>query len=412
MKTRSILKLALLVGLLAVPATAQEHIVGFFEGQPGALNSGSGAIPVKGWVLAESGVRQVIVQIDGFDVGQAIFGAPRPAVTRMWPDFPDSAGPAFSYRINSTQWPNGPHTVSVKVISQAGNIATLGGTRQILFNNNTQILAPFGQITTPQRNAQIFGTCDPLDPRRRLVPVEGWALDLGVETNDAGVGWVELMVDNQIFSNSRTGCFFALEAGGLTNCYGLPRPEIERLFPFAKDAPNAGYRFVLDIGFMISSLGFTEGQHLLTIRSGDISNQTADVDEIPVVFRCIEDVNEGSFGRIESPRSGRTYAGNMPVQGWAVDWEGVETVMIRVDGVLVGQADFGADDGIFETRPQVFSRYSTFPDADAPVWRLVPAFDTNTISDGAHQLQVNVIDQEGDITIIGETTFFVDNIPN
>ena len=400
---------ALLAWIATVPLSAQETILGFFEGQPGSVNAGTGALTLKGWALADSGVSQVIIQVDGRDVGQALYGKRRPGVERKFPGFPDSARPGFTFRLNSPRYRNGLHSVSAKVITHDGNVEVLRKTRQIQFNNNTTILVPFGDITTPQRNAEVFGTCNPFDPRRRLVPVEGWALDLGVETNDAGIGWVELMVDNQPFFNTRTGCRFILEAGGLTNCYGLPRFGIERLYPFAKDAPNAGFRFVLDIGAMISTLGYTEGQHLLTIRAGDTSNQVADIDEIGVVFRCIEGIpNEGAFGTIELPRQAAILSGDMRVQGWALDAEGVDKVRILIDGELVGEADYGAEDGIYDTRPGVFSRYLGFPDVAAPVFRLSNV-DTTQLSDGGHQLQVVVIDDEGDSTLIGEVTFSVNN---
>lgn len=415
-----LVRLTLLTALLAavLPATqasAQELIEGAFEGQvftggQGTGNSGTGAMVLRGWALAASGVRLVVIQVDGVDDGAAILGRLRPDIETGFPGFPDSSAAGFTYRLNSTRYLNGPHFVSAKVITRDGAVEDLPGGRTFFFNNNTTILKPFGTINKPLRNAHVFGTCDLSDPRRRLVPVEGWVLDLGVETNDAGVGYVELMIDNQPFFNTRTGCSFIFDAGGFTNCFGLPRPDVERLYPFAKDAPNAGYRFVLDIGFMITALRYVEGQHLLTIRSGDISNQVADVDEIPVVFRCIEGIpNEGAFGLIESPRPGSSYAGNMLVQGWVLDAEGVDRVLIHIDGTFVGQAAYGTDDGIFATRPGVFSQYPGFPEVEAPVFRLRPNFDTTNLSDGSHQLQVYVLDREGIEILIGEVSFFVDN---
>ena len=395
--------------LTAVPAAAQETIRGNFEGEVSGHNNATGAVTLSGWALADSGVRQVIIRVDGEDVGAARFGHRRPDVERVHPGFPDSAAAGFGFRLDSTRYLNGPHTVTAKILTHAGGRLVLPGT-VINFNNNTTILVPFGAIDKPARNAQVFGTCDPFDPIRRLTPVTGWVLDLGVETNDAGVGYVELMVDNQPIFNTRTGCRFIFDAGGFTNCYGLFRPDVEALYPFAKDAPNAGFRFVMDIGFMISSLNYVEGQHLLTIRAGDTSNQVADVDEIPVVFRCIEGVpNEGSFGQIESPRPAFAYAGDLLIQGWALDAEGIDRVRIFIDGEFVGQARYGVEDGIFDTRPGVFSQYLGFPDVRAPVFRLVPNFDTTQLSDGFHELQVIVRDAEGDRALIGEVTFRVEN---
>ena len=413
----------ILTALLAAPSGAQEQVFGVFEGQQvdgqqGTGNSGTGAMVLRGWALAGSGVRQVIIQVDGQDAGMALLGRTRPGVERSFPGYPDSSAAGWGFRLNTTRYSNGFHEVSAIAVSNEGRrvkLETLDGddSYRFQFTNNTHLLTPFGRINFPQRNAFVTGTCDLTSTLRRLTPVTGWALDLGVETNDAGIGWVELMVDNQPVANTRSGCSFSLGAGGFTDCYGLPRPEIERLYPFAKDAPNAGFRFVLDIGFMVSGLLYTEGSHLLTIRAGDTSNQLADIDEFPVFFICDDDVpNEPAFGFIESPRRGAQYGDDIVVQGWLLDREGVDRVTIFVDGEPVGTADYGADDGIFETRPGVFSQYFGFPDAEAPVFRLRGGFDTTELSDGGHQLQVRVLDLEGERSWIGEVTFFVDNRNN
>lgn len=406
MKRRGLSTLSVLAMLATFPATAQETVVGFFEGISGGFNSGSGAMTLTGWVVASSGVRQVVVQVDGVDIGQAIYGLPRPDVTAVYPGFPDSGFPGFGYNLNSTDFRNGQHQVSVKVFTNAGRTLELNGTRNLNFNNNTHILVPFGDINHPQRSAQLFGTCpfDPFPPSpRRYSIIEGWALDLGVEIGDTGVSWVELLVDGSIVGDSKTTCRFDPNAGGLTDCYGLPRPDIERLYPFALDAPSSGFRFALDVGALID-FGFARGHHVLTIRAGDITSQQANIAEIPVTFFCAGDLgNEGSFGRIESPRIGRAYEGVILFQGWALDGEGVRRVNIRIDGEFVGLADFGVD-----SRPTVATRYPGYPDSAAPVWRFF--YDSNQLSDGFHQVEVVVIDEHELQTHIGEVDFFVDNV--
>ena len=60
------------------------------------------------------------------------------------------------------------------------------------------------------------------------------------------------------------------------------------------------------------------------------------------------------------------------------------------------------------TRPAVLEQFPGFPNSGAPVWRLAD-FDTTTLSEGLHQLQVQVTDVLGDETIIGDVTFWVNN---
>lgn len=417
--------LAALVLILAVPAAAQETVIGFLEPplvdgcRPEASNCERqpGVIRVFGWALASSGVRKVTIQVDGSDIGQASHGGFRPLVQDLHPFFPDSAGAGFGYHLNGSDFQNGLHDITAKVETYGGTTLILpavdeegtilsDGVQRLFWSYNTTVLHPFGKIERPHRNAELYGTCDRNNPFRRYSPVSGWALDLGVETGDAGIGWVELLVDGSLVGNSRLNCRFNILAGGLTNCYGLPRLDIERSYPFAVDAPNSGFRFVLDVGFLLDN-GWAEGHHTLTIRAGDISNQNANVSEIPVTFFCLENLpNQSAFGRIESPQTGRFYAGLTTFQGWALDGEGVARVDLFVDGAFIGEADYGPGQG---TRPGVLEQFPGFPDSLAPVWRLRD-FDTTTLADGFRQLQVRVTDFEGQETIIGEVTFRVNNV--
>lgn len=407
---------ALLAILLAAPGVAQENVIGFFEGPLGGLNAGSGAIGMTGWALADTGVRRVTIQLDGVDIVEARYGGFRPLVEDQHPGFPDSSGAGFGVNFNSTDFSNGQHLLTAKVETFGGSIVilpaisqgqvVLDGRLPVHFTNNTAILMPFGDINVPQRNANLFGVCDLENDNRRYTVISGWALDLGIELHDAGIGWVELMVDGVILSNSRTGCFFSPITGGLTNCYGLQRLDIETSYPFALDAPNSGYRFVLDIGELLN-LGYTQGRHTLGIRAGDLSNQAIEVAEIPVNFLCAENNgNEPSFGFIESPRPGRFWADLINFQGWALDWQGIANVELFVDGTSIGLASFGAGLG---GRPGVQGQFPGYPDSLAPVWRL-SNFDTNNLTEGFHQVQARAVDNLGVTTIIGETTFFVNNV--
>lgn len=417
MRRKCLISLGLLVVLSAVPGFAQEQVIGFFEGPLQGFNAGSGAIGMTGWALADSGIRQVTIQVDGVDIGAAGYGSFRPLIEDQYPGFPDTSGAGFGYNLNSTDFANGQHHISAKVETFGGTTVILpavnpdltvipDGRKPVHFTNNTSILVPFGAINVPQRNADLFGVCNLNNGNRRYTVISGWVLDLGVELHDAGVGWVELLVDGTIQANTRTGCFYSQETGGLTDCYGLQRLDIERSYPFALDAPSSGYRFVLDIGMLLNN-GYVQGHHTLTIRAGDLSNQSIEVAEIPVDFFCVENQsNEQSFGFIETPRLGRQWADLINFQGWALDWQGVSSVEIFVDGDSIGLADYGPGLG---GRPGVQGLHPGYPNTLAPVWRLSD-YDTRNLSEGFHQVQVRVTDELGVTTLIGERTFFVNNV--
>jgi hypothetical protein len=398
---RCLLTLGLLTVGLAVPAAAQAPF-GSLGGIVGGGTNATGVAPLHGWCLDNNAIAAVDIYVDGNIVARAQYGKRRPDVERAFPGYPDSANAGFSFQLDTTRFLNGQHVVQPRCISSDGG-ATFVRSKVFEFSNNSHNLVPFGRIDFPNRNAQLFGRCDILDDQRRYSIVEGWVLDLGVEIGDAGVGYVELLIDGSIFANTRLNCDFVPEAGGLTNCYGLERPDLEQAYPGVLDAPNAGYRFAMDIGQLID-FGFNRGQHTLTIRSGDIAGQVADVAEIPVVFLCDEDIlNEGSFGRIGRPVDGSSFAGTINMVGWALDWEGVRTIEISIDGVKVGEAIQNGE------RAGVTARYPGYPDSLRPGFGFL--LDTTDFANGQHQVQVHVIDNAvpSARTLIGERTFRINN---
>ncbi len=383
---------------LASPAWAASPF-GSLGGIAGGATGGGGVLPLHGWCLDDDGVRAVDIFVDGNLVGRAQYGRRRPDVARSFPGFPDSENGGFAFHLDSTRFLNGLHTVQPRCTSNTGEVSFLAG-KVLEFTNTVHNLVPFGKIDFPNRNAQMLGDCENTG---RWSIVEGWALDAGIEIGDEGMSWVELMVDGSILGDTRTTCVFRPETGGLTDCLGLLRPDIEQQFPGLKDSPNSGFRFALDVGALIQ-FGFVRGFHVLTIRGGDISGQVSNMDEIPVVFLCDSDIaNEGAFGRVGRPLDGLEYNGVLTVVGWALDWEGVAKVEIWVDGRKIGDASYG---GI---RLGVTSRYPGYPDSLAPGFAF--DLDTRPFVNGLHQFQVFVEDEAlpARRSLIGERTFFVNN---
>ncbi len=394
--------IAVLVGVALSTAGAAfaASPFGNVGGQVGGGNGGAGVIPIHGWALDDDGVAAVDILVDGRVAGRAQYGRIRPQVAQDFPGFPDSAAAGFAFELDSTQFLNGDHEVGARVLSQTGETRELN-TRTILFTNLTSNLIPFGTIEFPSANGELTGTCDPLDPQRRYSVVSGYALDVGVEIADQGVGYVELLIDGSIFANSLRDCEFDAVRGGLSNCYGMQRLDISRFFPGLSDSAQSGFRFVMDIGALID-FGYTPGKHVLTIRSGDIAGQVATIDEIPMVFTCQDfTTNEKAFGRLARARDGLILTGSVNMVGWALDWEGISQIKVLVDGVAFGTATQGF------ARPRVTQRYPGYPQSAAPGWSF--GLDTTQLSQGSHLLQVLVRDLTGDESLIGERRIVVYN---
>jgi hypothetical protein len=389
--------------LASAPASAAPPF-GSFGGIVGGGNGGSGVIPLHGWALDDNGVQAVDVLVDGLVAGRANYGRARAGVTARFPSLPNSALPGFAFELDTTHYLNGLHTVAVRIKSLAGEVVTLE-TKRFQFSNTEHTLEPFGGIDFPKPQAEMRGTCDLVSLNRRFSVISGYALDAGTQEDDSGVAYIELLIDRAVVRNTRLDCLFLNATGGLTDCYGLRRLDIERNFPGLKDSPHAGFRFVLDVGADIA-LGYTlQGQHLITIRAGDVANQSRNIAEFPVTFSCDQNLpNENAVGDIDLTLRGLLYNGVIQVTGWALDWELVRSIEVLVDGQRIGDAIYGLP------RPDVLalSFYPGYPNIVAPGW--IFSLDTRAFENGEHFLDVIVTDAQGRTTYIGKRRFVINNV--
>ncbi len=402
---RNVIVSAIAVALLAAMPGWAAAPFGSFGGIVSGGNSGGGSMPLTGWALDDNGVLAVDILVDGLVAGRASYGRARAGVTARFPGYPDSASPGFAFQLDTTHYLNGQHSVSVRVKSRAGEVVFLPS-RSITFTNVEHDLAPFGTIEFPRPQAEMRGTCN-LDPDapRRLSVVSGYALDAGTTPADTGVGYVELLIDRASFANSQVDCFYSSDAGGSSDCYGLRRVDIERIYPSLKDSPHSGFRFVLDVGALVGSGLYSPGAHVLTIRAGDHASQISNLAEIPVTFTCDQNLpNESSIGTVEQPRNGLLYNGVVQVTGWALDWEGVTGVQVLVDGRPIGDAVYGLP------RPDVLelSFYPGYINIGNPGWAF--DLDTRELSNGEHFIDVVVTDNHGVTTYIGKRRIVVNNV--
>jgi hypothetical protein len=417
---RNVIVSAIAVALLAsMPGWAAAPF-GSFGGIVGGGNSGAGSLPLTGWALDDNGVLAVDILVDGIVAGRAAYGRARAGVASRFPDYPDSDAAGFAFQLDTTHYLNGRHSVAVRVKSRAGEVVVLPS-HAITFNNVEHDLAPFGMIEFPKPQAELRGNCDVSSPNRRYAVISGYALDAGNTDADTGVAYVELLIDRAlaldpwdgISYNSDLACTFSAAKGGQTDCYGIRRVDVEQFYPSLKDSPHSGFRFVLDIGQLVTALPipgyqplYNQGHHILTIRAGDHASQLRNIAEIPVTFTCDQNPpnNEISIGNIDLPRNGLLYNGVIQATGWAVDWEGVTGVQILVDGHLFGDGIYGL------ARPAVFelSFYPGYVNVGNPGFQF--ALDTRLLANGEHFIDVIVTDALGSTTYLGKKRIVVNNV--
>jgi hypothetical protein len=374
---------------------------GSFGGKIGGGNSGAGLLPLTGWALDDDGVEAVDILVDGFVAARANYHRNRPRVAVEFPGYPDSQAAGWAISLDTTHFLNGNHTITPRILSLTGE-TTLLPSLVFEFNNVTHNLVPFGKLEFPKHQAELRGNCNLADPARRYNVVSGYALDTGVQQDDTGVGYVELEIDRSLFLNSRNNCFYDASQGGFTNCYGLRRLDLEPLFPGLVDTPHSGFRYVLDVGVLIAGGFYLEGPHLLTIRAGDHFGQVTNIDEISVTFICDENLgNEQGIGDVDQPTANQMLSGFALVSGFALDWEGISTVQVLIDGAPAGTAT------IHLPRAEISTLYLGYPQSAAPGWELL--VDTRGFSNGPHEIEGLITDVVGSTTVFGRRRIVINN---
>jgi len=378
----------------------------------GGVYNVSGAFPVLGWAADMDGIDRVEVLIDDGVMQSAMHGDPRPDVGATFPDFTGTLFSGFIGNIDSTRIQNGVHLLTVKAVDRKG-VSTLIGRRTVQVINNDTFLRPFGYLDEPIRDAILYGTgCDddagggPISPPivlgEHITPVRGWALDLGTRPDTGRVSYAELLIDG-VRSLSTDDC--GVIGGQFSNCYGLPRYDVQRYYPTFPDAPRAGFLFTLDVGTLMN-MGVRPGNHNLMIRVGDRDSTFAELpnrDGIPVWFQCVTDEFDfAGYGHIEFPNSFDFIGGTAVFHGWALeDQNDIVAIEIIIDGVFMGTAQYGFP------RPDVAAQFPFLNNNLNSGW--IFSMDTRKLANSRHRVTARILDDSGNRSEIGSVDFYVAN---
>lgn len=380
----------------------------------------TGPYPVYGWAIDENGIDRIELLVDGQVIEGAVLGTPRPDIYHAFPMYPESALSGFVLYLDTNRVPNGLHSLAVRAYDPLGQSRELAE-RQVFFSNEPINAPPFGWIEWPLRDIMMEGQCDtecggidgpsPPDPKcyHPLNFVSGWTLDTAPRGDQGGVAYVELMVDGVLFFNTRTDCYYNDVLDSYFHCYGLPRYDIQNLYPGYTNSPECGWKFWLDVGYLITQMGYVQGVHYLSVRSGDVEDTVTIIDDIPVYFKCIHGRNTGqeklaALGYIDVPSAYQYVSGIVLTAGWAIDYNDVCAIHIYVDGIYMGDALYG------DVRQDVHDNIDFSDTGLLSGWHF--ALDTRPLADGEHDFVVEVEDCDEDIRILGERRFISDNNPS
>ncbi|HEY7302966.1 MAG TPA: S53 family peptidase [Bryobacteraceae bacterium] len=180
----------------------------------------SGAIPFSGiagfagWAIDDySAITSVTISIDGIPYGNAIYGISRPDVCAIYSGRLGCPNVGWNFAMDTTRLADGVHLLQVTALSSEGwrSTATAAFTVANVARNGIQV-----SIDQPSSSGV---------PVSGLTTFAGWAFGNMLATN------VIISIDGVSYGNA---------------IYGLSRPDVCLVYPYAPFCPNVGWSFTFD----------------------------------------------------------------------------------------------------------------------------------------------------------------------
>lgn len=331
----------------------------------------TGTVTIYGWAIDNTSAvgsainsSSVQVLVDGVKAGNATYGVSRPDVCNAFPGRSGCPNVGFFFNLNASQLSPGPHIVTVQATDT--DAAPDTGSASLLLV--AAGLRPTIYIDTPASNATVSG----------IVTVYGWAIDnisaVGSAIDPASL---QVLVDGVQNGNA---------------AYGIIRQDVCNAFPGRPGCPNVGFSFQLD------TTKLAPGPRIITVTAGDTDSPQPDRGSTSVSVTVVP-VSPSVF--IDTPSSGATVSGVVPIYGWALDntlitGTGINSVQILVDGKNQGLATYGVP------RPDVCN---AFPGRiGCPNVGFIFHLDTSALAAGSHVITVLATDTDGTLPDTGTAT--------
>ena len=222
---------------------------------------------------------------------------------------------------------------------------------------------PSVHIDIPAPGAVLSGT----------VPMEGWAIDNTTSAAGTAISSVQVFVD-----------------GGLagTATYGTNRSDVCAAYPGRVGCPNVGFTYLLN------TAALSPGPHTITVYAVDSDVPSPDVGSASVTVTVSIGAPSGPPSvNIDLPAPNTAVSGTVSVVGWAIDNASAvgtainpTSVQVKVDGVSVGTATYGA------YRLDVCTAYPVR--AGCPNVGFTYSLNTAALSHGSHTITVYAADSD------------------
>ena len=265
----------------------------------------SGQLKVRGWALADSGIKEVRVYVDSIDLGTITYGTTRTDVNKAYPGYSSGNNAGFEGIVDISSVSTGNKKLTVKITANDGTIQSIDRTINVknLPAMNSLDEPTIGTVTTTGE-----------------VKVRGWAV------TSSGVKEVRVYVDN-------------IDLGTIT--YGTTRTDVNKAYPGYSSGDNAGFEGIINLG------GMTTGDKKLTVKI-TANDGTTQIVERDVVYRQAKLVVVDPGHEIESidPGAVATHNGIRYVEAnlnlqiaiklkAELEAKGIQVYMTRYDGIVI-----------------------------------------------------------------------------
>ncbi|WP_304969745.1 N-acetylmuramoyl-L-alanine amidase, partial [Romboutsia ilealis] len=85
----------------------------------------SDKLKIRGWALANSGIKEVRVYVDGKDLGTVPYGTSRADVNKVYPGYSSGNNPGFDGTINLGGMPTGTKNLTIKITANDGTVQNI-----------------------------------------------------------------------------------------------------------------------------------------------------------------------------------------------------------------------------------------------------------------------------------------------
>ena len=373
----------------------------FFEGPLGGGTSVTGVTGFTGWVIAVNGVQSVQLLVDGVAAMDMLLRTARPGISDLFPGFPDGDNVGFGALLDTRplhqrrarreraghrqrRAPDSAQRPQARVHQQHASAGSVRRSRVAARERQPDRALRRRRSRPPRhrvRRLRARHRRRDRPSRRRFRRAPGRRRDLQEHA-------ARLQPQRP---RRRPRRLLRLHAPPRHRVLPDPARHAELRLPLHPRHRRPHHQ-----------QGLSRGHHDIIIRAGDISGQVANIDEIPVNFFCLEDfTNFDSIGDIEigdGTGPGRRHR-QRPRLG--------ARLRRRQRGPDPDRRRVPANASYGFPRPGVTMLYPSFPDSLAPGWAYL--LDTTTLTNGDHTVGVEVQDEIGTRTFIGERHFTVFN---